>query len=131
MIIDRTRYAFRNVSRTFRRQGFVPALKLLGQDAFRFLTQYILNYEHYYLYEHTLEEKDESKFLPKFHNFTFHIISSNERLTCSSSLVKISEIIFMGHERPLMGGQLPSVFLWMENSPHWLGGLDRKSKKYL
>ena len=78
MIIDRTRYAFRNVSRTFRRQGFVPALKLLGQDAFRFLTQYILNYEHYYLYEHTLEEKDESKFLPKFHNFTFHIISSNE-----------------------------------------------------
>jgi hypothetical protein len=78
MIIDRTKYAFRNVLRTFRREGFVPALGLLGQDAFRFLTQYILNYDHYYLYEYTLEERDESKFLPKIQNFTFHIISSNE-----------------------------------------------------
>jgi len=78
MTFDRIRYALRNVSRTFQREGFMPALNLLGHDAFRFLTQYIFNYEHCYLYNHTLEERDESKFQPKIRNFTFHIISSNK-----------------------------------------------------
>lgn len=78
MIIDKTIFTFRNALRAFRREGFVPALRLLFKDAFRFLTNYIFNYERYYLYEHTIENRDASKFLLKIQKIDFYILASNK-----------------------------------------------------
>jgi len=58
-----------------RTEGLLP---LLGQG-FVFLAGYLFRYESYYLYEHTLEEKDESDFLPKTGDFILKVVSTNQQ----------------------------------------------------
>jgi len=51
----------------------------LLRRGFVFLAGYSFRYENYYLYEHTLEERDEADFLPKVQDFTFKIITTRQQ----------------------------------------------------
>lgn len=52
-------------------EGLAPLLR----RGFEF---YIFQYGNYYLYEHTLKERNEADFMPKIRDFTFKIIHTNE-----------------------------------------------------
>jgi RimJ/RimL family protein N-acetyltransferase len=56
-------------------EGLLPLLR----RGFVFLIGYLYRYESYYLYEHTLEEKNEADFLPKVQDFTFKIVATNKQ----------------------------------------------------
>jgi len=56
-------------------EGLLPLLR----RGFVFLIGYLYRYESYYLYEHTLEEKNEADFLPKVQDFTFKIVATNQQ----------------------------------------------------
>lgn len=43
------------------------------------LVRYFFQYETYYLYKHTIYERDEADFLPKIKNFTTRIVTSNQQ----------------------------------------------------
>ena len=51
---------------------------MLGRG-FIFLLGHFFLYANYYLYEHTLKERDEADFLPKIQDFTFKIITTNQQ----------------------------------------------------
>jgi hypothetical protein len=70
----RLRALLRRAKYLFQMEGLIPLLK----QAFAFLAGYFFWYEHYYLYEYTLEKRDETDFMPKIQNFTFKIISTNQ-----------------------------------------------------
>ena len=38
-----------------------------------------LQYRKYYLYDHTIKERNEADFMPRIKDFTFKIITSNEQ----------------------------------------------------
>ncbi len=57
------------------REGLLP---LLGRG-FIFLTGYLFQYGAYYLYEYSVEERDEADFLPKIQDFTFKIVATNQQ----------------------------------------------------
>jgi hypothetical protein len=44
-----------------------------------FLVGYFFRYDNYYLYEHTLRERNEADFLPKIQDFTFKIITTSQQ----------------------------------------------------
>ncbi len=69
MFFARNKEALKRVSMTFRKEGLIPTIKLLGH--------YVFNYTNYYIYEHTMKERDEADFLPAVENVTMRIISSN------------------------------------------------------
>jgi hypothetical protein len=54
-------------------EGLLP---LLGRGLV-FLVGRFFRYENYYLYEHTLKERNEADFLPRIQDFTFKIVSTN------------------------------------------------------
>ena len=54
-------------------EGLIPLLR----QGFVFAASHILRYGTYYLYEHTLKERNEADFVPRIQNFTFEIISTN------------------------------------------------------
>lgn len=56
-------------------EGLMP---LLGRGLV-FLVGYLFRYENYYLYEHTLKERNEADFLPKIQDFTLEIITANQQ----------------------------------------------------
>jgi hypothetical protein len=78
MFIDRNRAALNRLLFTFRKEGIIPALKLLGH--------YIFNYTNYYIYEHTIQTRDEADFLPGVENITMRIISSHHEDDIPASL---------------------------------------------
>jgi len=53
-------------------------LKRLPGRGFRYLGHRIVTYADVYLYEHSLQERNEVDFLPRISDFTFKIVSSNE-----------------------------------------------------
>ena len=53
-------------------------LKPLLTRGFDFVKVWFFEYGDYYLYEHTLEDRNEADFLPNIQDYTFKIISSNE-----------------------------------------------------
>jgi len=79
LIIVRTRHSLKRVFTAFRKEGFVPSVKILQNDTFRFFRNYFFHISNYYLYEHTVKERDETDFLPKIRSFDFHIVSSNQQ----------------------------------------------------
>ena len=70
MFFERNIEALKRVLFTFRKEGFIPSIKLLGH--------YVYNNSNYYIYEHTIREMDEAEFLPRVENVTMKIISSNQ-----------------------------------------------------
>jgi len=58
-----------------RTEGLLPLLR----GGFIFLAGYLFRYESYYLYEHTLEERDEADFLPKIQDYTLKIVSTRQQ----------------------------------------------------
>jgi len=59
----------------FQTEGLLP---LLGRG-FIFLLGYLFRYENYYLYEHTLKERDEADFLPRAGDFTLEIVTTRRQ----------------------------------------------------
>jgi len=53
-------------------------LALLLARGFDFARRRFFHYGKYYLYEHTLEERNEADFMPVVGDFTFRIVGSNE-----------------------------------------------------
>lgn len=53
------------------------AVSLLRRG-FDFSRRSLFQHGRYYLYEHSLEERNEADFMPRIHDFVFKIISSNE-----------------------------------------------------
>ena len=74
--------AARRVMETVRR-----AKQILQTEGFPSLLRHVLSflnrgcfqYETYYLYEHTLKERNEAEFMPRIQNFTFKIVSNNQQ----------------------------------------------------
>jgi GNAT superfamily N-acetyltransferase len=62
----------------FRKEGLVPSIRILRNDVFNFLANYIFQFSNYYLYEHDIIERAEADFLPKIQSFDFHVVSSNQ-----------------------------------------------------
>ncbi len=60
----------------FKKEGLYPLLR----QGFTFVTGFFIQYAHYYLYEHTLRERNESDYLPKIQIFTFKLVSSNREV---------------------------------------------------
>lgn len=58
----------------FQTEGLKP---LLGRG-FDFVRGQFFQYKNYYLYEHTLEERNEADFMPTIQDFTFMIICTNQ-----------------------------------------------------
>jgi GNAT superfamily N-acetyltransferase len=78
LIIARTRHSLKRAFTALRKEGLFPSLAILQQDVLNFLANYIFHFSNYYLYEHTVKERDGTDFLPKVQSFDFHIISSNQ-----------------------------------------------------
>jgi hypothetical protein len=79
MFFNKVKCALQLASGKFQREGFVPMLKSLKDDALRFFGSYLFYYAEYYLYELTLQERNEADFLPTVPNFTVQIVSSNRQ----------------------------------------------------
>lgn len=56
------------------KEGVIP----LFRRGFAYLAQYFFAYGTYYLYEHTMKERNETDFLPKIEDFKFQIISTHQ-----------------------------------------------------
>jgi hypothetical protein len=56
-------------------EGLLPLLR----RGFIFLAGYLFRYEHYYLYEHTIKERNEAGFLPKMQGFTLKIVATKQQ----------------------------------------------------
>src|SRR5208282_1332824 len=79
MFITQVKCAHQLASGKFQREGFIPMLKSLKNDALRFFGSYLFHYADYYLYEHTIEERCETYFLPKVGDYTVRVVSSNQQ----------------------------------------------------
>jgi len=53
-------------------------LTLLNRG-FDFLARYVFQYGTFYLYEHTVKERNEADFMPSLQNLTVHIVSSKQQ----------------------------------------------------
>jgi hypothetical protein len=69
MFFARNRDALKRLLLTFQKEGFIPTLKLLGH--------YVFSNTNYFIYEHTLQARDEADFFPRVENVTMRVISSN------------------------------------------------------
>jgi len=70
-MIGRLSAVLTRVKNILQTEGLAPLLR----RGFEF---YIFQYGNYYLYEHTLEERNEADFMPRIQDFTFKIIHTNE-----------------------------------------------------
>ncbi len=59
-----------------REEGLLSLLRI----ALAFLAGFLFRYETYYLYEHTMKERDEADFLPKVKDFTVQMVYTNEQV---------------------------------------------------
>lgn len=67
----------RRAKHIFQTEG-LPSLLRQGV---KFLNRgHLFHHETYYLYEHTLKERNEADFMPKTNNFTFKIVSSAQQV---------------------------------------------------
>jgi hypothetical protein len=78
MFFTKVKCALQLASGKFQQEGFIPMLKSLKNDAFSFFGSYLFHCADYYLYEHTLEERYETDFLPKVGDYTVRVVSSNQ-----------------------------------------------------
>ena len=58
----------------FQTEGLAPLLR----RGFNFVRGWFFGYGHYYLYKHTIEERNESDFMPRIDDFSVNIICSNK-----------------------------------------------------
>ncbi|HEY49759.1 MAG TPA: hypothetical protein G4O13_06915 [Dehalococcoidia bacterium] len=58
----------------YKYQGLRPLLARVYDR----VASFVFQYAHYYIFEHTLIERDEADFLPRIDNFTLHIIRTNK-----------------------------------------------------
>ena len=65
---------FPRVKHIVKQQGLIALFRL----GFTFLAEHSFHYGTYYLYEHTMEDRKESDFMPKIKDFSFQIVSSIE-----------------------------------------------------
>jgi len=56
-------------------EGLLPLLR----RGFIFLAGYLFRYDNYYLYEHTIKERNEAGFLPKMQGFTLKIVATKQQ----------------------------------------------------
>ena len=54
-------------------------LLILLSRGFTFLMRYVFQCGTFYLYEHTVKERNEADFMPSLQNLTVHIVSSNQQ----------------------------------------------------
>jgi hypothetical protein len=70
-LFARARWILKNEGlRAFLRRAFIYIFTYLSRSFFR--------YSVFYLYEHTIQERNEAAFMPKIQNFTSHIVSTNQ-----------------------------------------------------
>jgi len=60
----------------FQMEGLLPLLR----RGFIFLIGYFFRYQRYYLYEHTIKQRNEADFLPKTRDFTFKIVTTTQQV---------------------------------------------------
>jgi GNAT superfamily N-acetyltransferase len=72
-MISRLGVLLRRAKDIFQTEGLTPLLK----RGFDFATAPLYQYGDYYLYQHTLEERNEADFMPRIQDFTFKIICTN------------------------------------------------------
>jgi RimJ/RimL family protein N-acetyltransferase len=56
------------------REGLIQLI----ERGFDFTRRRLFLYGHYYIYEHTLEERNEADFMPRIQDFTYRIVCSNK-----------------------------------------------------
>ncbi len=74
MNIHELRALVRKARGIYRTQGLMPLLRRF----FVFVRDFIFLYQHYYIFEHTLVERDEAASLPKIADFTLYIIRTDK-----------------------------------------------------
>ena len=72
MLFTRARYIFET-------EGLAALLRRVPIFVFTYLERCFFRYEVFYLYEHTMKERNEADFTPKIQNFTFQIGSTNQQ----------------------------------------------------
>jgi len=65
----------RRAKEIFQTEGLLPLLRRGSV----FLAGYFFRYDNYYLYEHTIKERNEADFLPKMQDFTFKVITTTRQ----------------------------------------------------
>jgi hypothetical protein len=73
-MISRLGVLLRRAKDIFQTEGLTPLLK----RGFDFATAPLYQYGDYYLYQHTLEERNEADFMPRIQDFTFRMVRTNE-----------------------------------------------------
>jgi len=81
-MISRTTFWLRRARDIFRTEGLLT----LVRRTLVFMVELVFCYTRYYLYEHTIKEREEADFLPKSRDFTFELVTTTqqaEALVCS------------------------------------------------
>ena len=73
-MIRRLAVLFGRAKRIFQTEGWIPLLK----QSLKFFVGLFFQYKTYYLYEYRFKEMNETDFVPKIHDFTFKIVSTNQ-----------------------------------------------------
>jgi len=75
MRVYRVKVQVRRAKQVLQTEGLIPLLR----QGFAFLAASFLQCGTYYLYEHTVTERNEADFMPKIQNFTFKTVSTNQQ----------------------------------------------------
>ena len=111
-----------------RREGLAP----LVSRCFKYLLHYVFRYGTFYLYEHSINKRDEDLFRPKIQNSTFRIVATNEQ---ADDLVKegIEDIrrtsVMVNVRKCLDGGAIAFCFFVGQELAHigWIA-LSKEAK---
>ncbi len=106
-------------------------LKTLVKRSFDFVRNWFFKCEYYYIYEHTIKDRNESDFLPRLGDFTFKMISTNKEAdeVAEETGFDLRQRIVKGRER-LNNNAIAFCFFVGNELAHigWVA-LDDKAKK--
>lgn len=106
-------------------------LKPLVKRSFDFMSGWFFQCDYYYIYEHTIKDRNESNFLPRLRDFTFKMISTNKEADelAEETGFDFRQRIVKGRER-LDNGAIALCFFVGNELAHigWVA-MDEKAKK--
>ena len=88
-------------------EGWIPLLK----NVITFLAGIFLRYERYYLYEHTLKERNEADFIPNVDNFSVQIITTIQQAAELKEKGFDLEVIYSNTRKLLNNGAIAFCIL--------------------
>jgi len=74
--MNRISWLLKRAKEILQTEGFIP----LVRRGFSFVGNQLFSYRTYYLFEHTLKERNETEFFPKMQNFVLKMISATQEL---------------------------------------------------